>query len=298
MSSEMIWRYANAFRPGVPVNIDRALGGSYNTRSVLESLLAHNPEFYYCYPGRIMSTSSLSNIEKGHKHLIWLPNDPHKPLVLVKRDVDMVISEIPTSEAVYEALVLPETTIPQGIDIEIKRRHAQMQLALVEIGKHLGYRTWVAKNDKGIIYKGQKLGEMASVIGELNGERVLISHDNQAIQNALYIDCIWFQNSRYMPAVIEIEHSTGVTSGLSRMKKLQDIIPSIMTRWIIAASDEDRDDVLTKANLPQFNSLNTFYFPYSAIEELFMLCQKRKIKGVTQEFIESFMEPCLPGLKP
>ena len=41
MSTEMIWRVANAIRPGVPVNIDRILGASYNTRSALEALLAH-----------------------------------------------------------------------------------------------------------------------------------------------------------------------------------------------------------------------------------------------------------------
>ena len=50
----MIWRVANAISEGEPINFDRVLGGSYNTRSVLESLLASTPEFYYCYPGRIM----------------------------------------------------------------------------------------------------------------------------------------------------------------------------------------------------------------------------------------------------
>ena len=45
ISSEMIWRVANAIEPGVPFNLDRLLGASYNTRSVLEALLAHTPEF-------------------------------------------------------------------------------------------------------------------------------------------------------------------------------------------------------------------------------------------------------------
>src|SRR3990172_559461 len=33
ISSQLIWRVANAFSEGVPVNIDRILGASYNTRS-------------------------------------------------------------------------------------------------------------------------------------------------------------------------------------------------------------------------------------------------------------------------
>ena len=79
ISSEMIWRVANAIEPGVPFNLDRLLGASYNTRSVLEALLAHTPEFYFCYPGRIESTGGSPIFEKGHKHLMWLPQKPHNP---------------------------------------------------------------------------------------------------------------------------------------------------------------------------------------------------------------------------
>jgi type II restriction enzyme len=53
ISRQMIWRVANAISPNVPINIERILGGSYNTRSALEALLAHTPEFYFCYPGSI-----------------------------------------------------------------------------------------------------------------------------------------------------------------------------------------------------------------------------------------------------
>ena len=44
-----IRRVSNAINPGEPFNIDRILGASYNTRSVLETLIALTPEFYYCY---------------------------------------------------------------------------------------------------------------------------------------------------------------------------------------------------------------------------------------------------------
>ena len=101
-----------------------------------------------------------------------------------------------------------------------------------------------------------------------------------------------------MPAVIEIEHTTGVRSGLTRMKNLQDMLPRYDdTRWVIAAPDEDRNDVLAKCNAPQFRSLNAKFFPYSAIEELYLLCQRRKIRGVSDEFLDSYMEPCLPELQ-
>ena len=209
----------------------------------------------------------------------------------------MTISEIPTTQAVYEALVLPEAPGggPTVLPPDVQRRHAQIQIALVEIGRELGLRTWIAQNDKGILYKGQRLGEVDGVIVRLEDER-LIAGFNDAVRAALMIDVIWFRNNRFMPAVIEIEHTTGVTSGLTRMKNFQDRLPEFPTRWVIAAADEDRDRVMTEANKPQFHSLRAQFFPYSAIDELYSLSQRRKLRGVTDEFLDCFIEPYLPQL--
>ena len=98
ISSEMIWRLTNALSENDPINVDRAFAGSYNTRSVLEALVAHTSEFYYCYPGRIMDVDGHSSIEHGHKHLLWCPNEPHENGTLVQKEVsNMAVSEIPFS---------------------------------------------------------------------------------------------------------------------------------------------------------------------------------------------------------
>lgn len=290
----MIARIANAFREDVPINFDRVLGASYNTRSALEALLAHTPEFYFCYPGRLeSSTSASAKIKKGHKHLIWIPSNPHTQAVIEQIETQVVISEIPSAEAVYEALILPEKAPEQGLDFEMARRHAMIQVALVKIGQQLGFRTWVAQNDKGIVYENKKLGEMDGVIVKLNDERLLSSYP-EAVEAGKMIDCLWFRNARFMPAVIEIEHSTGVTSGLTRMLGFQQAMPPIQNvRWVIAAPDEDRDKVIKECTRPQFKSLNAQFFPYSAVEELYSLCQRRKLKGVNDDFLDCFMEPTL-----
>lgn len=295
ISTAMIWRVANAVREDVPINIDRIVGASYNTRSVLEALLAHTPQFHYCYPGRIHLDSLQPKVKKGHKHIIFTPNQPHVKGVLTKLNTKLVISEIPSADAVYEALVLPEQELEAGINIEMARRHAQIQVALVQIGKQLGFRTWVAQNDRGIVYKDQTIGEMESVIARLEDERLIQAYQD-AQHAARLIDVVWFKNGTLMPAVIEVEHSTRVRSGLTRMKTLQDAMPPFPTRWVIAAPDEDRDLVMREAATPQFNSLNAKFFPYSAVEELYNLCERRKIRGVTEEFLDCYMEPCLPLL--
>lgn len=292
ISSELIWRIANAFTPNHPINFDRVLGGSYNTRSVLEALLAHTPQFQFCYPGRIETTGGNPVIKRGHKHLIWTPEQPHKEGVIKETKTEIVISEVPNLEVVYDALVVPFENTANKLDINVQRRHAQIQIALYQIGLQLGFRTWVAQNDKGILYQNKKLGEFDGIIASLKDEKLMSAYDD-AIRAALLIDCIWFKNGKLMPAVMEVEHSTGVTSGLSRMKNFKDKFPPFPTRYVIVAPDEDRDKVIKEANKPQFNDLNTRFFPYSAVEELYALCQKRKLRGVTEEFLDCYMEPTL-----
>jgi type II restriction enzyme len=296
ISSTMLWRLANAMQPNTPVNVDRVFAGSYNTRSVLETLLAHSPEFYWCTPGRIELESSTQDIKKGHKHLIWRPDSLHKNGVLEKFETEMVISEIPTSNAVYESLQLPNA-IAEGMDINVQRRHLQIQIALIAIGHQLGFRTWIARNDQGFTYNNKKIGELDGIVVRLENEKLIASFDS-ALQAALHIDCIWFRNGRFMPAVIEVEHSTGIDSGLTRMKRLKDRLPEFPTRWVIVAPDEDRDKVITKASIPLYSDMKVSFFPYSAVDELYALCQKRKLsnKAVNEEFLDCFMEPVLPQI--
>lgn len=289
ISTQMIWRVANAFREGQPISLDRVLGASYNTRSVLEALLVHTPQFYYCYPGRVEDLNGSTRIKKGHKHVVWKPNEPHPAGQMTEMETDMVISEVPNVEAFYDALVVPNNVSEGQLDIDTQRRHIQIQIALVIIGRHLGFRTWLAQNDLGVMYQGQRLGEMDGVLSNLNQENILAPF-SEAVRAARLIDAIWLQDRRFMPAVMEVEHTTGITSGLTRMKGLLDQVPSIQTRYVIVAPDEDRQKAIREANREQFLPLRTKFFSYSAVEELYALCQRRQIRGITPEFVESFME--------
>ena len=220
---------------------------------------------------------------------MWCPEEPHQQGIIQVKETEVVISEM-TFEVTYDALQIPSDLLSQDVDIEHVRQHARMQIALIIIGQQFGYRTWVAQNDRGIIYDNQALGEMEVVVDRLSQEP-LIGMVSDAVRAATLIDCIWFGNTRYMPAVMEIEHSTGITSGLTRMQGLYEQIPSIATRYVIVAPDEMRHNVIEKANRPQFQNLRTRYFPYSSVQELYQLCQRRNPRGLTQDFLDSYMEP-------
>ncbi len=288
ISREMIWRIANSVRANVPVNFDRVLGASYNTRSAFEALLAHTPQFYWCKPGRIQVINSSTTVQSGHKHLIWLPEEPHENGTIQEHETEITISEIPSQEAVYDSLFVPSED-DAGMDIEVRRRHIQIQIALIMIGNHLNYDTWLAQNDRGVMYQDKTLAEIEGVLARLD-QGTVISAWGDAVNAAKLIDCIWFNGDREMPAVIEVEHSTGVTSGLSRMQNFQSKLPRFETRYIIAAPDEDRAKVIREINKAQFSSLNAVFLPYSAVEEMWILFSRHGAKGVTPEFIDNFVE--------
>lgn len=289
ISTEMMERVASAITDGMPINLDRILGGSYNTRSALEALLAHTSEFFFCYPGRISPSESSVEVLKGHKHIVWKPNSPHTHGELVEIKTQMVISESAACETVYDevgSLAVEESSINE---YSHARRHAQIQYLLAQVGFQFGYKIWIAQNDRGVKIGDKSFSEMPGVLPTLK-EGTVIANFSEAAHAARLIDCIWFKNGRLMPAVFEVEHSTGVTSGLTRMKAFRDILPPFPSRYVIAAPDEDRAKVFAEFDKAQFLDLKPQYLSYSAIEELAGLCRKRKIMGVTDEFIDSFCE--------
>lgn len=212
--------------------------------------------------------------------------------MIAQIETQKIISEVPSIDVVYDALVLPEYNDKTGLDLEIKRRHSQIQVALYYIGHQLNFSTWIAQGDKGIIYQDKKIGEYEGVIYSLNEVDQLKSFSG-ASKAALHIDCIWFKNGKLMPAVMEVEHSTGVNSGLSRLKDLYECIPGHKTRYVIVAADEDREDVFRKASKEQFKVLDIRFFSYSAVEELYSICKRRRLRGITEEFLDCFMEPVI-----
>ena len=296
ISKEMLFRISNAVTEGMPINVDRVFGASYNTRSALESLICHLPQFYYCYPGRIENKNGVTKIKKGHKHIFWCPDKPHKAGELTEIKLEhMEVTEIPTKNVIYNALELPANTIAttggsvKKLDGETQRMHILMQMALYEIGKSLGFHTYIAQNDSGVKYKGKPLYDNPMIVRDL-ADQTIVSAFNGAVSAGKLIDAIWF-GKRSIPAVFEVEHSTGVTSGLTRMKGFMECLPSYNNmRFVIVADDDLRDKVTKEINKPQFADMHAYYLPYSAVNELLGLCQSRKVQGITDSFIMTFLE--------
>ena len=281
-------RIAEAIESETPFHVDTIFGGSGNKRSVIEALLAHTPQFYFCKLGRLeLGQSNLPRKVSGHKHLIFRPNAPHKNGVMEEFDFKGTAVEIPSYTAAFDAII--------GKDLKTvdEQTHAQIQVLLMEIGKHLGFRTWIAENDHGIELKGKKIIQHSCVVKRLSDEKILSAYAD-AVDSARLIDCVWFKNGRLMPAVMEVEHTTNITSGLIRMKRFFDAGPNLRdVRWVIVAPDGKREKVVKEANLPMFKDMDIKFFPYSSVLELHSLIKRRKPEGINDTFLNCFMEDCV-----
>jgi type II restriction enzyme len=229
--------------------------------------------------------------------LVWVPDKPHENGKISEYEVsnDLVIVETSRS-VIYDAVKIDVDRIDSEEDLDegSLRRHIQIQVSLYEIGEQLGYRSWIAANDQHHRYRAGTIRDLPMLTKSLADEKVLGSYP-EAQRKAELIDLIWF-NERTIPMVVEVEHSTGVTSGLQRMLSFSMAAPALSgMRYVVVAPDDQRDGVFRKATDATFAALRDrlWYFPYSSVEELLDLCRRRGISGGSvnpETFVELFLE--------
>jgi len=290
ISQNMLATVASVFsrKPNYPIHFDRLFSGGGNSRSALETLLALTPQFYICFPRR----TSLYNgtVDRNSKHLMWCPDDAHTLGEIHTKEYEHIISEVEYEVDFGNIRITNNDLSDEFTNIEAKRTHTQIQVALVRIGTALNFKSWIANNDRSIMIENTRLRQLPGVISTL--EDIDIFYSAEIKRYATNIDCIWFSNDfRYIPAVIEVEHSTGVTSGLTRMLKLRESCPAINMNFTIVAEDTLRNKVVSEANTTAFRSLETRFMSYATVKELYGLIQRYNLtNAIERKFIEPFME--------
>jgi type II restriction enzyme len=290
ISTHQLATVASVFsrKPNHPIQFDRLFSGGGNSRSALETLLAYTPNFFICYPQR--TNPYTGKTDNKLKHIMWCPDDKHTAGEMATKEYKFLISEFEFGVDFGEVQITSSMLGDEFDSIEAKKTHTQMQVALVRIGNALNFHTWIAKNDHSIPVEKKILGKLEGVISTLDSVSILYEPDSK--KAASLIDCIWFSNDfRYIPAVIEIEHSTGITSGLTRMLKFRKTIPSVEMSYTVVASNDLRAKVISEANNKAFRILRARFMPYSTVRELYGLIQRYKLTNVVERtFIEPFME--------
>lgn len=275
-------------KPNYPLHIDRIFSAGGNSRSALEALVAHTPHFFICNPERVDVYSG--ETKRDLKHIMWCPDETHTIGQIVEKDYGGVINEQEASIE-FGNIQVPESALGNEFDtIDAKRTHIQMQVALITIGNALDLKTWIARNDHSVLVGDTRLVDMPGVIKSLDDIRLFF--DAEIKDAAALIDCIWFTpNYREMPAVIEVEHSTGVTSGMTRMLKFREKFPGLQTIYTIVAPSKLRAKVINEASQPIYTPLHVQYMSYENVRELYGLLQRYALSGVVDHrFVSAFME--------
>lgn len=170
-------------------------------------------------------------------------------------------------EVGVEATAAGSTAVSAGDESEPAaepRAHTRIQWKLARLGRDMGLRVWVARNDKSQTFNGDRLGDMS--VDELP-----VTFDSTTQGTIERIDVLWLKRNR-IEAAFEIESTTAIYSGLLRMSDLLALQPNIDIPLYIVAPDERRHLVLREIRRPTFTRLETplhevcRYIPFTAFE--------------------------------
>lgn len=139
--------------------------------------------------------------------------------------------------------------------------HTEVQAWLRDLGRALGFRVWIAANDRGRMFKGAPLGDQclealpASIVG---GDAVRL------------IDVLWLDAAAdRVAAAFEVEHTTSIYSGIVRMLDLALALPEhLAASYFLVAPDEREADVRQQFSRPAFSrvrELDLRFLPYGEI---------------------------------
>jgi hypothetical protein len=169
--------------------------------------------------------------------------------------------------------------------------HTEIQWLLLKLGSDLGLDVWVARNDRGRLYRGQKFGDISRLRSTL--PRQFDDATNRTIE---LIDVLWLQGNAIV-AAFEIESTTSIYSGLLRMSDLVAMQPNLKIPLYLVAPDDRREKVIAEVNRPTFARLSPplqeicRYVPFSALRDK-VQSVAAFVQYLRPEFIEEIAESC------
>lgn len=144
--------------------------------------------------------------------------------------------------------------------------HTEVQGWLRDLGSALGFRIWIASNDRGRPYEGGRLGD-----GCLDALPPSIVNCG-AEDTIRLIDVLWLEaTGERVAAAFEVEHSTSIYSGIVRMLDLALGLPDHLAGAFFLVAPDDREEaVRTQFARPAFSrvsELDLRFLPYGELRQ-------------------------------
>lgn len=143
--------------------------------------------------------------------------------------------------------------------------HTTVQGWLRDLGRALGFRVWVASNDRSRPYGTGTLAdgclaELPASIGGIEGA-----------DSIRLIDVLWLEPTRdVVAAAFEVEHTTSIYSGIVRLLDLAIGVSQEAHGLFIVAPDDREHEVRMQLKRPAFRrvaDLRVRYLPYGELEK-------------------------------
>lgn len=187
------------------------------------------------------------------------------------------------------------TDTPEQIEAATSKEptaHTEIQWTLLKLGSDIGLDVWVARNDRGREWKGQRFSDLPRLRTELPHQ-----FDEATNRTVELIDVLWLKGNAIV-AAFEVESTTSIYSGLLRMADLLSMQPNLNIPLYLVAPDERRHKVFAEVNRPTFSKLPTplvnvcRYIPFSSLREHVARAQPY-IRYMTEDFLDEFSEACV-----
>lgn len=165
--------------------------------------------------------------------LHFLSNLKNKIGNMLGREIDYVELDYFFYYVAYLSEKIPTEEITE-IEVSEIKTHEEAQYYLLELGKILGYATYVAKGDKGKEVYGKTLGEIAD-LADLPDYVKVYPHPNPE-----GIDIMWFNpNADALKYVFEVSHTSDMKKDLA---SLIGIIKIVYEKAFIVAPENRREE--------------------------------------------------------
>jgi type II restriction enzyme len=143
--------------------------------------------------------------------------------------------------------------------------HTEVQGWIRDLGLALGFRVWVASNDRNRAFGGGRLADgclddLPSALGGAAADAVRL------------IDVLWLEpGGDRVAAAFEVEHSTSIYSGIVRMLDLALGLPDhTANAFYLVAPDARETDVRAQLRRPAFSrvaDLDVLFLPYGELRD-------------------------------
>ncbi len=192
-------------------------------------------------------------------------------------------------------VTIPEDDPPQPrlpVVADESTAHTEIQWLLLQLGSAMGMQVWVARNDRGRMVNGKRLGDVDRAQQDLP-----VQFDEATNRTIELIDVLWLRGNAIV-AAFEIESTTSIYSGLLRMSDLIAMQPNLNIALFLVAPDERRAKVLSELNRPTFTRLSPplnrvcRFIPFSVLRQRVDQIGPM-VRYLKPEFLDDFAETCI-----